>query len=126
MKNYFEPEDFVGAGFHKIDDDKIELRPPKINWGVLLDEASDEVKVERAQKVASAMNHAARLIQDERDQLNELLGQKEEQLKQMSKAMEQNQQMLVSEVTRLNEDRQEFLKTIADLKRRLREHGDNC
>jgi len=121
MGNILNQKDFVGAGFQKLDDTLIEQHPPKISWGMLYrDKMSQREKIQYLERIASAMNHAAAMIQKERDALNILCGKKERQLVTMQKAVAQNNEMLQSEVTRLNEDRQNMLQEIARLKNKLR------
>ena len=66
-------EDFIGAGFHRLDPKIVDLNnPPKIQWGDLHKGQTLEEQRDRAQKLAGAMNHAAFLIQGERDQMMKL------------------------------------------------------
>ena len=62
------------------------------------------------------MNHAASLIQDERNQLNKLCELKEQQIEKLKAAMDQNNGMLQSEVAKINEERQKFNESKAGLK----------
>ena len=120
MGNILNMEDFVGAGFHKLDDNLLEQHPPRIKWGLLVQKMGNSAKVRYLERLASAMNHAAKLIQDERNELLVLCGKKEGQITALTKVVAANNQMLQSEVTRMNEDRQSMLVTIAGLKSRLR------
>lgn len=125
MSNRIDQDDFVAAGFARLDERVLEQRAPKIKWGEVYRGKTGEQKVAWAEKVASTMNQAAARLQQERDELAALCEKKEEQLESLKKAMDQNHAMLVSEMTKLNEERQQFLTSIADLKRQLREHGDH-
>jgi len=120
MGNMLKMNDFVGAGFHRLDDNLIEQHPPMIQWGQLVRDMNHADKVRYLERLASAMNHAARLVQDERNALQALCGKKEEQLIAMSKAVDANNAMLQSEITRMNEDRQEMLRAMTALKAELR------
>ena len=122
-KDMYEKQigDFVGAGFHKLDEKILTLRPPKIQWGLIYRDWDDKKKIEYLEKLASSMNHAAALIQDERNQLNALMAKKEEQLVAMNKAIEQNNAMLQSEIGRMNAEKQEYNEAIAVLNRRIKE-----
>jgi predicted nucleic acid-binding Zn-ribbon protein len=73
------------------------------------------------------MNHAAYLIQGERDELNELCELKEQQIQKLSENMSANNNMIQSEVMKLNEERQAFNKHVADLNKQIKElkNGDN-
>jgi len=99
-------QDFIAAGFKKLDPNLIEKRPPKISWGKLYRAKSDAEKITYLEKLAATMNYAASLIQDERNQLNKLCELKEQQLTKMAESVEANNAMLQQEVTRMNEDRQ--------------------
>jgi len=120
-------QDFIADGFQLIDEKYLEKRPPKISWGHTYKSWTPQEKVEWLEKFAHSMNHAASLIQCERDGLNRLLHVKENQLKQMSKAMAQNSEMLQSEIMKMNEQRQGFRSTISKLDAEIKElkNADN-
>lgn len=109
-------EDLVAQGFHKLDDKLIVVRPPKIAWGKIYELSSNEEKIEYLEKLASTMNHAASLIQDERNQLNKLCELKEQQIEKLKEAMDANNNMLQSEMAKINEERQKFNQSKAGLK----------
>ena len=67
------------------------------------------------------MNHAAYLIQRERNQLNDLIHKKEKMLIQMQEAVNKNNDMLQSEVTKMNAQRQGYNKHVAELNQKIRE-----
>jgi len=114
-------DDFVAAGFHRLDERLVTRRPPKIMWGPEYLMKTDSAKIEYLEKLAAAMNHAAHLIQDERDQLNKLCGLKEEQITSMKASLAQNNEMIHSEITKMNEERQSYNAQIAKLNQRIRE-----
>lgn len=62
------------------------------------------------------MNHAASLIQTERNQLNKLCELKEQQIEKMKEAMDANNNMLQSEIAKINEERQKFNQSKTGLK----------
>ena len=72
--------DLITAGFEKLDPKLLPKQPPKINWGMLYKQKSDAEKIRYLEKLASAMNHAASLIQDERNELGRLCELTEAQL----------------------------------------------
>ena len=121
MSNKIEIEDLVAQGFHRLDENLIELRPPRITWLDGYKKKSPEAKIEYLEKLASTMNHAARLVSDERDKMVELCVKKEKQLEVMSKQIEANNDMLQQEVTRMNAQRQGYNTEIARLGDRVRE-----
>src|SRR3990167_10116302 len=109
-------EDLIAKGFHKLDDKLLVAKAHKITWGRIYEGSSSEEKIEYLEKLASTMNHAASLIQDERNQLNKLCELKEQQIEKMKEAMEANNNMLQSEVAKINEERQKFNDSKAGLK----------
>lgn len=114
-------DDFVAAGFERIEEDKVSQNPPKIRWGLRYQNMSPDEKVKYLEKFAHSMNHAAAMLQDERNKLNELLVRKEAQLEAGGRAMSQNNDMIQIQITKHNEDKQAFLTEIARLKARVRE-----
>jgi len=120
-----EQDDFVGAGFRRID--HWEVHPPKINWGDVYKLWPLHQKLEYLEKLACTMNHAADKIQGERNTLNDLCVKKEEQIQSLTAAIAQNNAMIQSEITRANEEKQQFLQAIAEKNARIKEleDGDN-
>lgn len=108
--------DLIEKGFSRLDDKLLVARPPKITWGKVFESSSNEEKIEYLQKLASTMNHAASLIQEERNELNKLCELKEQQIEKMKEAMEANNAMLQSEIAKINEERQNFNKSKSGLK----------
>ena len=122
-------DDLTDAGFIKLDDQVVHrLHPPKIKWGKLYGEKTDEQKITYLEKLAASMNHAAGLIQSERNELGRICEKKEEQLIKMSEAMKQNNVMLQQEVTRMNSKQQDFNTVVARLNQKIREleRGNQC
>lgn len=120
-------QDLVDAGFHRLDPELIVERPPKIQWGVLYRNSDADARLAYLEKLAAAMNHAAYLIQGERNQLGELCEKKEEQLVAMKVALDQNNTVLQQQITSMNEERQKYNAAIAKLNAKLRafKNGDN-
>ncbi len=118
--------DFVGQGFHKLDDDLISTHPPKIKWGIQYQNMSDKEKIAYLEKLAATMNHAAYLIQEERNNILIFNGQQEDKIIEMAKALETNQDMVVSEITKVNNERQEMNKSGSKMKGdKIREYLNN-
>ena len=113
-------DDFVGAGFHRLPDNLIEQHPPEVKWGEKVRMMSAKGRERYLTRVAATMNHAAALLQRDKDTLNTVAIQMKEQLDAMASAMKGNNSMLAFEITRLNEDRQQMLKTIARQNAELR------
>ena len=117
-KKIAEEIEDVAEGIKRIE--VVEL-PPKIKWGKKFLAWDDEKKISYLTKFAEAMNHAADVIQKERDDLGRLAEKKEEQIMQMQSMLDANNDMLQSEVTQMNEYRQEVNTNIAKLNARIRE-----
>lgn len=118
-------EDFVGAGFKKVE--HFSPTPPKIKWGRLYNEKWDDgKKISYLEKLAAAMNHAAEMIQNERDELIELCEKKDAQVKQMEEAVRQNNDLLQQEITRINAQKNAAATEVSRLNARIREleNGD--
>lgn len=113
--------DFVGKGFHRLDDKIVHANPPRIRWGKKYLESLPEIKISYLEKLAATMNHAAFLIQNERNQLNDLCVVKEKQLNQMKGALEANNIMIQGQITAHNAEKQAIQEAVAVLKRKIRE-----
>ena len=117
--NRLKEADFIGAGFHKVEN--VTDRPPRIKWGMIYQSKSMRDKIKYLEKLASVMNHAAYLIQNERNELIVLAEKKEQQIVAMKKALDQNNAMIQSEITKMNAEHQEYFKEIKNLRDRIRE-----
>jgi hypothetical protein len=114
-------ENLEAAGFKRLDPKVIDNDPPRIKWGELYKQFTDAEKIEYLEKLASTMNHAAYLIQGERDEVLTLCGLKEQQLEKLSSSMGKNDSMVQSEIMKMNEERQSFNKHVAELNKKIRE-----
>lgn len=117
----------LAEGFRRIDPKYISSKPPQIKWGNTFKKWPLRKRYNYLMKFGEAMNHAAALVQAERDNLGKLCEQKEAQITKLNEMMRQNNEMLQQEVTRFNEKRQGYNKEIARLNGRVRElkDGDN-
>ena len=115
-----EPDELVD-GFHRLHDHLLEARAPKLRLLPGWEKRTDEQKVQYMLKLAATMNHAAKLIQDERDMLVVLMEKKEQQLKRAAAAVRQNNEVLQSEVARMNEQRQQFQQRMTELTQKIEE-----
>lgn len=116
--------DFIGEGFHKIDERLLVNRPPKIQWGKRYEAWPIERQLDYTQKLAASMNHAAHLIQLQRDELNTLCGLKEQQLEKMTKALDANNNMIQQQMTEMNEHKQAANKHAAAQNKLIKELRD--
>lgn len=113
--------DFVAAGFRRLDENLTPANPPKIHWGKLYMSWGDEKKVQHLEKLAATMNHAAALIQDERNKMNDLLIAKEAQLNAMKKSLDQTSAMVAQQIAQHNEEKQQANRAYAALNAEVRE-----
>jgi seryl-tRNA synthetase len=114
-------EDYVALGLKRLDPHIVSGHPPKIAWGDKYKDWTDKEKISYLEILACSMNHAADLIQKERNELNDLCGMKEKQLEKMSEAMTQNMDMLQSEITNMNIQKQDYHVCISELNAKIRE-----
>lgn len=113
--------DFIGDGWHRLDPDLTKGKPPKINWGERYKTWPNDKKIKYLEELAASMNHAAFLIQNERDELNTLCGQKEEMLNTLSQNLEGNNGMIQQQIMLLNEERQTWNKAAVEMKVNIRQ-----
>ncbi len=120
-------DDFLGEGFERLDEEIVVKNPPKISWGKKYQMKTDAEKISYLEKLASSMNNAAFLIQNERNDLLELLSTKDRQVTIMAANLDANNNMIQQQVTKMNAEKQEYFKTIAALNTKVREYenGDN-
>jgi hypothetical protein len=119
MNGRVHEPDLVAAGFHRLDR-KLEAKPPKIQWGPIYLRMSPDEKIKYLEKLAAAMNHAAHLVQTERNQLGELATKKEQKLQEMQRTLDANNGMIQTEITKMNEERRRFLAENKRLRDRIR------
>ncbi len=110
----------VAEGFEVLDDHILDKKAPKIRWEKGFENRPDELKIRYLKKLANTMNQAAKLIQDERDALVPLLVKKDEQIESMKKQVAQHQMVLQDQLTRLNNEKQQYNQEIARLSREIR------
>lgn len=118
--------DILVEGFERLEPTLLESRAPKLRPLPKFFDREPARQIEYLMKLAATMNHAAKLIQDERDKLVKMMEKKEQQLEKMETAVRQNLEMLQGEVTRMNEERQGWNAESAQLRARIREleeHG---
>lgn len=120
-------EDLIVKGFHKLDDNLVDYKAPKIGWGMIYQDSTDREKIEYLEKLCATMNHAAYLIQEERNGLLKDMDIKNVQMAEARKAMKDNLDILQHEVTEMNTYKQNVNKSmgeknqkIVDLKKDIR------
>jgi uncharacterized coiled-coil DUF342 family protein len=116
MMHALDPDELQAAGFEALDDHLIERsHPPKIKWGLLYQGKSADHKIAYLEKICAAMNHAAALVQGERDELATLCALKEQQLTSLAASVRANNDMLQQEVTTMNAQRQGYHEEVSRL-----------
>ena len=118
--NNAEPN-MIAEGFHKLDEGLVKNNAPKIKWGLRFHHMPDGRKIDYLKGLASAMNHAAFIIQGERNQLLEICKKQEVQIGVIQKGLDANNEMVQQQMTSLNAERQSFNKSAAAMKARIRE-----
>lgn len=117
-KKIVEEIDEVTEGFKRV---PVIERPPRVKWGKKFEKWSIEKQNDYLKRFAESMNHAAGTIQKERDHLGKLAQIKEDQLMKMQAMVDANNLMVQSEITRMNEYRQQVNEEAAKLRARIRE-----
>lgn len=118
--NGIEP-DLLVEGFEKLDDYLLDRQAPKLSLLSGFYRKDHQTQVHYLLRLASTMNHAAKLISQERDKLVDLLVLKDKQLKILTDRMDANNVMIQSEVTRMNVQKQEYHANISELGAKIRE-----
>ena len=116
-----KPFDLLVEGFHRLDDHLLDRKAPKLTLMSGFHDKDQATQVRYLLNLAATMNHAAKLISEERDELVKKMVLKEQQLEEQSAAMENNLSMLQTEVTRMNEQKQGFHEEVRRLSARVRE-----
>lgn len=90
---------------------------PKIRWGKKYDAMPIGRRLDRAEKVANAMNHAADVLQTERNKLIEVCKAQEAQLVAAKAEQTIAQELLQTEMDRHNAEKQELYQQVAVLQK---------
>jgi len=89
---------------------------PNIAWGEEYNSWSVEKRLHRAERVAAAMNHAADVLQKERDALVETCKHQEAQLKNNTQQYTAQGELLHSRLGQENAEKQKLYEKILSLK----------
>ena len=120
MNNNGHEDDLIAEGFVQLDERYLSRRPPHIKWGVKFESWSDAEKIDYLKGLAQTMNHAASLVQDERDQLNEVCEKKEALLVKAALDLQANNTMLQQQITEMNALRQGYHAHVAELNKQIK------
>jgi flagellar motility protein MotE (MotC chaperone) len=94
--------------------------PPPIRWGEEYQSWGERKKRQYAERVASAMNHAADLLQKERDERNKIIAHKEQQIKAAAKRHADLSDMIQRQITEHNAQTQQLNECIVELQKTIR------
>ena len=119
-------EDFMAEGFYKLDENIISHKAPRLTEPPKFQAKTDGQKYLYYRKIAATMNHAAKLISEERNELNRLIQLKEATLISMDAQLRANNQMLQAEVTKMNAQKQAFHAEVSRLTARIKELEDGA
>lgn len=90
-----------------------------IKWGKDYNQWDTDKRLEYAEALASAMNDACRVIQDERNEWLSKAKNLEQQLEQADVQAKNHMQNNINAITKANMDKQELAKTIQKLENQL-------
>ena len=94
---------------------------PKISWGKQYRSWPIEKRLDFAERLASAMNHAADVLQTERHGLIEVCAKQEEQIKEKTRQHDDLHRSMVKQLTEFNTERQKLNQIIVELDMSARE-----
>jgi len=95
-------------------------RIPKIRFGSEFEDWPDGRKITYLKELSSSMNHAADLLQKERNLLLEKVSRLEEQVKNADESLLIQKGIVITNITASNEERQSFIEKIRDLQGRAK------
>jgi hypothetical protein len=93
---------------------------PKIQWGKEYRSWPIKKRLKFAERLADTMNHAADVIQGERDKLLVILKEKEEKLKASIKQYLAQGEMIHNKLAEADAEKQELYKQIVDLNKKVK------
>lgn len=93
---------------------------PTIRWGDDYHAKPVEERLKYAEKLASSMNHAADILQTERNKVIEVAHIQEEQIRQLQRQVTQQNELTQQIVARANTEKQQLNKTIVDVQTALK------
>lgn len=109
----------------------MKVHAPNIIWGGEFDKMSPAKQLQRAKRVASAMNHAADILQTERNAMIKVAKDQEILIAKLSEEKGIQDDLLHDQLLKHNKDTQEMCVQLVEksneikgLKKRLKELGD--
>ncbi len=94
---------------------------PQIRWGEEYKSWPVERRLSYAERLASSMNHAADLLQTERNKLLEVVKRQEEQLKQATEKYVEQGQVMHRELGAQDAEKQQLYAQIVELTAKVKE-----
>jgi len=94
---------------------------PQIKWGGEYAKWPPERRLRYAERLASSMNHAADILQQERNKLIEVVERQEAQLKSNVKSYVEQGELMHRELGMANAREQELSKLVVQLQKEVRE-----
>lgn len=92
----------------------------EIRWGRKFEDWSDYKKIDYLKELASSLNHAAELLQNERNELLQLLRRKEDMIISLNERLEDQGVMLHRELQKAGAEKQELMQRVVELDRRVK------
>lgn len=112
--------DVICNGFAKLDDSLMSKRPPKIKWGLEFQAWSLEKQNIYLKKLSASMNHAADLVQTERNALLLKVDTQDAIIVSLQTQAKQAQDSMQNVLIQTNDERQSFNKKVVELQDKLR------
>jgi len=97
---------------------------PDIAWGHVFEGWKQARQIRYLKEFCRSMNHAADLLQKERNALNVVVADKEKMIRSMYKKYEEQTTLLNQELTSWNKNKQELLEEIMILKKKVKDLED--
>jgi hypothetical protein len=99
---------------------------PRIAWGTVYQSWSDPQKVEFLEKFGASMNHAADLLQKERNALLATCARQEDLLKRAALDQAANAELLQRQITTHNEETQTLSREVVALQAEAKAMAAEC
>lgn len=126
-KNHNHYPDFEPSPLGDLKDIKrtpeMAKRAPRIRWGDDYNSWSVEKRLGYAEALAASMNHAADILQQERNTLRDLAEHQEKLLRSWSQKHSEQGDLMTTELGSQNAQQQELYQTIVDLQKTIKEQA---
>jgi len=120
-KSYPDFEALPFGGMRKIERlPRMERTPPDISWGREFESWPERMQLSYAKRLASTMNHAADILQGERNALIEVCERQERQIVSLREQLEHQNSMTHAQLQRVGAEKQPLYQQIVDQKAKIR------